>query len=365
MNKKLIYIFLTSLFSLEILSFLFVYHSNLSLYKTLNSLKDAGHMVIPNGHVLLSLEQIMPAFYSSLFILFTAGILVSLLICLLTVIFFLNPIFARRETAVSYFSIFFAALTVSGIALFALADQSTFLRARDYLLLSNPPGIAINNFYYAYTPYVTRAINPTSEKQVKPGWMNPAFFVRALCGAGLFTGLPVFGFILLLWFIFRICRKLMAEKKAMILSGILISGMTVIALLYLNPINRPGTLKGIEKMLGSQRSKVRIEALRILYQKGEDIWQFPDYCRTHVSSNSIAERYWLANAFSKSNTIKSVQYLKKLLKDDAINVKCAAINALSKLICNDESDYIFKDLIINSPEWYVQQYAYTAYKKCQ
>jgi len=177
--------------------------------------------------------------------------------------------------------------------------------------------------------------------------------------------LPVFFFILLLWFIFSVCRKLIPEKNAMVLSGFLVSGITVITLLYLNPINRPDTLEDIEKMLGSQKSKTRIEALRILYHKDEDIWQFPDYCKTHVSSNSIAEKYWLANTFSKSDTIKSVQYLKKLLKDDAINVKCAAINALSKLICNDESEKIFKTIINDSPKWYIQQYAYNAYKRCQ
>ena len=313
-------------------------------------------MVVPNSHVLPSLEQIMPAFCSSLFILFTAGIFVSMVVCLLTM-FFSNPDFTRQKNAVSYFSIFFAALTVSGIAIVILADQSIFLRARDYLLLSNPPGIAINNFYYTYSPYVTQAINSIPEK--------PAFFVRLLCQTGLFTGLPVFFFILLLWFIFSVCRKLIPEKNAMVLSGFLVSGITVITLLYLNPINRPDTLEDIEKMLWSQKSKTRIEALRILYHKDEDIWQFPDYCKTHVSSNSIAEKYWLANTFSKSDTIKSVQYLKKLLKDDAINVKCAAINALSKLICNDESEKIFKTIINDSPKWYIQQYAYNAYKRCQ
>jgi len=436
MKKKLIKVFLTSLIVLEIISFFFIYHSNQALYKTINMLKDAGYMVVPNDHVLSSLGQIMPAFYSSLFILSTAGILVSLIICLLAMLFYKTK-FKNSKNLLTYFSVFLAVLMVQGLILVSLADKSIFLRTRDYLLLSNTPGIAINNFYYKYTSYAAQALNPPFDKQVKSCWIDPeieeqenlarllsrfgwfntsnrtdttfiiekssdnnlvfqhkkktissvslkrflqdpssylkeysektdhAFFIRFLCAVGLFTGLPIFCFTNLFWFISLLCSKLMPEKNAMFLSGILVSGLTMISLLYLNPTNRPDDIKEIQKMLKSPKSKTRIEAVRILYHNNEDIWQFPGYCKTHVTSSFIAEKYWLANAFSKSNTIKSVQYLKKLLKDDSINVKCASIKALSKLMCNDESANIFKGLIITSPEWYVQQYAYNAFKGCQ
>lgn len=295
-----------------------------------------------------------------------------MIICLFAILFSKTQLKNLRNSFI-YFSIFIAALTVSALILITLADKSIFLKARDYLLLSNRPGIAINNFYYTYTPYAAQAINTPFQKQVKScwidpeiaeqenpavlvsrfGWFNtpnradssflikkssednlifqynnknilsvslkdfhqnpaaylkqyskktdPAFFIRFLCTAGLFTGLPAFCFIVLFWFIFLVCSKFLTKKNAMFLSGTLISGLTMISLLYLNSANRPADIKDIQK----------------------------------------------------------------LLKEASINVKCASIKALSKLRCNDEHEKFFKNLIINSPEWYVQQYAYNALKECR
>ncbi len=374
MKKKLICIFFTSLFCLEIPSFFFIYQSNHALYKTLMTLKPAGNMVVPNGPVVSTLVQIMPAFYSSLFILFTAGIFISLLICLVSILF-LKPDFKEQRIIIPYLSIFFAALVVSGIALVILADKSIFIRTRDYLLLSSTPGIAVNNFYYKYTPYAARAINRCLLNPEKSWWPAPACFVRFFCEKGLFVGLPLFCFMMLYWLIFGACRKLMAGKAAMIASGFLISGITIATLLYLSPVNLKQInnssdfkLKSIGTMLASPKTKTRIEALRILYKSRKGIWNFPEYYKACIRSESIAEKYWLANVFSISNadnTAKSEFYLNKLIKDDSLNVKCAAIKALSKLSCNDDTLKILKDLIQTSPEWYVQQSARRAYIRCK
>lgn len=315
-------------------------------------------MVVPNGPVLSSLGQVMPALCSSLFILFTAGIFVSLVICLFAVLI-LKP-------GRGVFS-FLAALTVSGLILVTFADQSLFLRTRDYLLLSNPPGIAVNNFYYTYTPYAARAIQPHPDKGLQK-------YVQQLCAAGLFTGLPVFCFMVLFGFIFFICRKRMPEKTAWVVSGILVPWVALISLLYLYPAHPPNNMTDkmitdnmthIRKMLASQKSKTRIEALRILYHKSRDIWQFPEYCSKQIHSHSIAEKYWLAKAFSRSDAKKSIPCLKQLIRDDAVNVKTAAIKALLKLSCDADAVRMFKKLMLTSPQWYVQQAAYTAFNKCR
>jgi len=168
----------------------------------------------------------------------------------------------------------------------------------------------------------------------------------------------------------------MPEKTARVVSSILVPGITLISLFYLYPVHSPDNMTDnmmtdIQKMLASQKSKIRIEALRILYHKGRDIWQFPEYCATQVRSNSIAERYWQAKAFSRSDAKKSIPCLKLLIRDDAVNVKTAAIKALSKLSCDADAVRVFdavkafKELMLTSPQWYVQQAAYTAFNRCQ
>ena len=106
---------------------------------------------------------------------------------------------------------------------------------------------------------------------------------------------------------------------------------------------------------------------RIYEQKnGLDLWQFPEYCKSLAQSLSIAERYWQTKALSKSNTKKSVPWLKRLIQDDtAINVKSSAIKALAKRSCDIESKTLFKDLMQTSPKWYIQIAAFTAYRQCQ
>ena len=98
-----------------------------------------------------------------------------------------------------------------------------------------------------------------------------------------------------------------------------------------------------------------------------NLWKYSDYCKSALNSTSIAEKYWFAKALSKrgKGTKNSIAYLKTLLKDDSVNVKCASISALSALGCHKNTLKIFKNLIIKSQEWYIQQYAYRALKKCQ
>jgi len=364
MGKKPVTAFLVSLCILELLFFTFVYYSNHSLYKGLDLLVRAGHMVVPNGPVLSSLENILPAFYGSLFILFTAGIFIALMVCIL-VMAWMNPGFKEYKKSLYYGSVFFATLVISVAALVSLSDSSIFHRTRDFLLASNPMGTAVSQFYYAYSPYANHAISPQIQTPAGVWWINITGVVRFFCEAGLLAGLPFFGFSALFLSVFRICKRWVAGKIAVILTGIVLTGFTLVILVYLSP---PGSLGGVadfEKMLASEKAKERVETLQVLYRKGTDIWQYPDYCKTAVKSPSIAERYWLSKALSKSDAKKSLPLVKGLVTDDAIHVRSSAIKALAKLSCDGETIEIFTNLMLTNPMWYEQQAAYTAFKECQ
>jgi hypothetical protein len=131
-------------------------------------------------------------------------------------------------------------------------------------------------------------------------------------------------------------------------------------LFYLNPLVAS---TNITTLLDAKNTRVRTEALRILYRKGGNISKMPTYLNRPFSEKSIAEKYWLAKVLS-SPYPKNIPYIKKLIKDDALNVRCAAIKALSRS-CSPESVKLFKKIVETSPHWYEQSYALNAFRSCQ
>lgn len=336
-------------------------------------------MVVPNGPVLASLEKILPAFYGSLFILFTAGILVAIMVSLpvlawMRTAYPVGPArqvrqeFNGQKKGLYYGFVFFLAFLISGIALAVFADSAIFHKTRDFLLTSNAPGTALTQFYYTYSPYANHAVNQQIPAPGHVWWVNIGVVVRFLCTAGLFAGLPLFCFGGLFLSVFSACKRILPGKIAILVTGILVTGFTLGMLTYLSrpePLGKIATaVPDIEQGIASQTTKKRVETLQFLYQRGQDIWQFPEYCKTAVKSDSIAERYWLTKAFSKSDTKKSLPFVKGLVADDAIHVRTAAIKALSRLSCDKKTRYLFEHLMKTSPFWYVQNAAYKAFKEC-
>ncbi len=69
--------FAAGLFASQIISFFHIYHSNINLSETIHNLKKTGYLVVPDGQVLLSLNNFFPAFKAALFFTATAGILIT------------------------------------------------------------------------------------------------------------------------------------------------------------------------------------------------------------------------------------------------------------------------------------------------
>lgn len=68
--------------------------------------------------------------------------------------------------------IFISMLITTSIYYFR-CDKEFFLRARDYLLVTNRPGRLLNDFYYNHTPYAAEVITPPLHRQVKTCWIDP------------------------------------------------------------------------------------------------------------------------------------------------------------------------------------------------
>ena len=332
---------------MSIISFIVVYQANIKLYNELMILKQAGQAIVPNQQILPTLKQFLPAFYSSLFISFTAGIFISLIVCFSVLLFLIY----RKNTDKNFYLYVFAILiTLAAVILTAIlgADKSIFHRIRDYVLLPNSAGVTLNDFYYTYSPYAANAINSSQ-------------YIKAMCFAGLFIGMPVCFFLFIFFLFVLFTKKFISIIWAIHLSCIAIYIIMAGGLLYLYPLGQANTAKVSKEMLKSENQRTRIEALRMLYRNSH-IFE-SDY-HINLNSTSIAERYWLAKNLSKSESVQHIQILKKLLKDESVIVTTAAIKSLGVRSCSHDTIEKLNELITDSPHWYIQIAADNAVRKC-
>lgn len=213
---------LLGLLTTQILATLHVYLSNADLYRTVAAISQAGYLAIPNEHVVHSLKEFRPAFFGGLF--FTLSIGTGLSVLSLACAWLWDRIFGRNNALLipmillslgavaavnsqgfcpipaSFFLltplvVFLSALkwmpkegekriwsnrfihflpVVILAAVWAThADKFSFLNVRDFLLLSNPVGKSINDFYYRYTLYPAQTFKPLRQKTLKTCHLGP------------------------------------------------------------------------------------------------------------------------------------------------------------------------------------------------
>jgi hypothetical protein len=207
---------LLGLLTTQILATLHVYLSNSHLHRTVSLIHEAGYLPMPNEQVLPTLKALGPAFFGGWFFTLSLGAGLSLLFVacawtwdrifgrskvLLTPIglLWLGPAIAVNShgfcpMVFSYFLVtpvvvFFGTLKwmpkereekrwfnkmvhVLPIALLTIiwtahADSFLFLDLRDYLLLSNPVGKKVDDFYYRYTLYPAEVFKSLEQKVLK------------------------------------------------------------------------------------------------------------------------------------------------------------------------------------------------------
>ena len=217
--KKRLYPFpalIAGLFSAQILASIHVYLSNTSLYHTLYTLKDAGYLTIPNRQIMQNLNDFLPAFCGGVF--FSLSLGAGLSVFTLIAIRLRDRLFKRNKMvfilisacstcliagmnicglcpiATSYFIVIPAVVFITAskwmpartgkndllkeiihivpVILLTLLwttqmDRNMFQDIRDNLLLSNPAGLMINDFYYKYTLYPAQVIKSQEQKTLK------------------------------------------------------------------------------------------------------------------------------------------------------------------------------------------------------
>jgi hypothetical protein len=203
----------------QVIATIHVFQSNWRLHQTLTAIDAAGWLAVPTGKVMATLTQLKPAFCGGLFFTLTVGCGLTLLstglfwlqvrvfngnkyisgaifvlwaallirlnidgpVLLENLYFLFIPLAtafgairwqAKQEDQEERKSTIFRIMPVLPVILLALmwwsqAGDGMFLRIRDNLLLSNPVGRFINDFYYKYTLYPAEAFKPTHQKTLK------------------------------------------------------------------------------------------------------------------------------------------------------------------------------------------------------
>ncbi len=196
-----------------------VYLSNRHLHESLVLIAQAGYLPLPNEYIMGTFLDMGPAFLGGLFFTLTVGAGLSLLAgtlgwawtCMLkknrgamfllatlwiSLVVLLN-ITGFSAVVTSYFLLVPAlvfhissrwtpslrsghsgqtwlnqmapvlAIILLTLVWASLADRLLFMNIRDYLLLSNPVGRAVDRFYYRYTLYPAQAFKPLDQKTLK------------------------------------------------------------------------------------------------------------------------------------------------------------------------------------------------------
>jgi len=207
---------LLGLMTTQIIATVHVYISNRDLYQNLQLVLKAGYLSVPNSHVIESLQKIGLAFTGGIFFTLTLGTALSILTIVLTwawdrllgrnriallllIIAWLIGIAGVNANGFSPMPTAYVVIVppvVFGLVLCLLPDRTKknnriitilflaaplllfavwlplakgqiFLDIRDNILLSNPLGRKINDFYYDYTLYAAQAFKSLDQKTIK------------------------------------------------------------------------------------------------------------------------------------------------------------------------------------------------------
>ena len=190
--------------------------SNLALYQKMSAIVRAGYLTVPGPGILPSLKTVLPAVYGGLFFTLSIGIGISILslactwlvkhtlpnkipLTILSVMLWLAGLVALNWHGLVLFPSLYVVLIpmvvgllywklgpdrrdrndylkllVHLLVIFLLAgvwwtqkNDALFVNIRDQLLLSNRPGISINDFYYRYTLYPAEAFRGLHQMLLK------------------------------------------------------------------------------------------------------------------------------------------------------------------------------------------------------
>ncbi len=219
MNQKFFMLktLLPGLIAAQIISTIQVYLSNSRLFHSIEAVKNAGFLTVPNGLVAGSLLELKTALAGGLFFTLSTGALLSLAglisaliwvrfykrkkllvlplvtiwtvliiiinsrnlvpvvtayflfvppLVFLTASFLLNAEVNKKKSIKFKTALFVPAFIIAALWAFQI-NSSLPVNIRDHILLSNPAGTMVNNFYYKYTLYPAEVMRTLDQKQIK------------------------------------------------------------------------------------------------------------------------------------------------------------------------------------------------------
>ncbi len=188
-------------------------------------------------------------------------------------------------------------------------------------------------------------------------------FLRLFYSLGVMPGIPILAFFIIYFLLFFIFLIITDSKNSNIISNTITTLLIVVLLFYLNPeILNPIDYEAAEKMLFSERSATRVQGMRVISNKKFNIEKLSDVI-PELLKGGKTERYWLANTLGVSSNKQNIKTLNILVKDESVNVQCAALNALSQIDPTEKPFLLFKKIIKESDNWYIQYHAYKAYQR--
>jgi hypothetical protein len=207
---------LAGLIVAQFLAFIQVYLANDALYRAMIAVGEAGYFTVPNRITMPTLNLFGTAFWGGLFFTLSVGLgvtlctmgafwvweqlfhrnrfvglvlLLPLVLCILSVnaagfnlldslYFLLIPmtviLVMQRTIQPLSKGLIWTRIGVTTVPLVLLAlllqtsfDSRSFIAIRDNLLLSNPIGVRLNDFYYNYTLYPAEAFKTLDQKLIK------------------------------------------------------------------------------------------------------------------------------------------------------------------------------------------------------
>jgi hypothetical protein len=217
--NRYLYVFKTvfvGLIATQAIGTFHVYLSNISLYQGMQMIQKAGYLAVPNENIWPTLQGFGAAFWGGLF--FTLSLGTGLSVVALIACWVWDRLFRRNKAVLFIYLLLwimgigtvnangFSTLATAYIAIIPplvflatlfllppgqaqgdrihkmayhcvpvvlilvflpLAQKSIFLDIRDTVLLSNPIGIKINQFYYNYTLYAAQAFKSLEQKTLR------------------------------------------------------------------------------------------------------------------------------------------------------------------------------------------------------
>ncbi len=229
------------------------------------------------------------------------------------------------------------------------------IKEGDHLIFKTSNRIILRTTLQDFMSAPTHVLKEFSKKSDRNG------FFRSFSFFSLLFGFPVVLYTLvhaLFCFVFLFFFRMRTSCVVASIICFLIGTALLVPLVLFNKTKMDD--RDLVRELSSNRWQTRVEALKVVKQKGLEIGNFRAYQTIRISRH-VPEIIWFVTTLGISRRNDTYKDLITFLDFPDANVVCAALSALAQRGRRDVIDSIIHK-IETSDNWYVQWYAYKALK---